>query len=273
MFNHIVPAQEPFMSIATQVHIPTHGNEKLEHFLNLVNADEELIQIWQCVNMNAVYRSGMSDHGYVHVQIAANAASKILRLLLDGGIVPSIVSDYRLSEEDSAVVVVGGCLLHDIGMCVQRENHEIYGVALASEVLPRLLGPIYGMRERIIITSEILHSIIAHQWEETCLTIEAGVVKVADALDMTHGRSRIPFEAGEINIHSVSAASIDSVHIKAGTNKPVHVDIVLRNYAGIYQVDELLKPKLLGSSIAPYVEVCASIRGEPGHDLGVVYSL
>ena len=59
----------------------------------------------------------------------------------------------------------------------------------------------------------------------------------------------------------------------AGETKPVHIDVRMSNYAGIFQVDELLRPKLLHSSIAPYVEVRATISGEGGSDLGVVYSL
>src|ERR687898_808181 len=52
------------------------------------------------------------------------------------------------------------------------------------------------------------------------LLVEAGVVRVADALDMAQGRSRIPFEAGQIGIHSLSAAAIDEVKIEAGDELP-----------------------------------------------------
>ena len=44
--------------------------------------------------------------------------------------------------------------------------------------------------------AEALHAIIGHRRRGDPLTIEAGVVRVADALDMEHGRSRVPFEAG-----------------------------------------------------------------------------
>lgn len=256
-----------------RINVPAKGNNKLESFMELVNSNEELFQLWRSTNINAVDRSGMSDHGHVHVQIVANAVYKILRLLIEGGVVPSVVENYGLQTDDAGVVVVGAALLHDVGMSVQRENHEIYGVVIARDLLRSLLGPLYNTAERTILASEICHCIIAHEMEEKCLTIEAGTVKVADALDLTQGRSRIPFEAGEVNIHSVSAQAIESVELKAGELKPVHVDIRMNNYAGIFQVDELLRPKLLHSSIAPYVEVSASILGEGSRDLGVVYSL
>lgn len=261
------------MSDKPRITVPSKGNVKLERLIDLVNANDELLQLWRCANINAVLRSGMSDHGPVHVQIVANAAYKILRLLMKGGIVPSVVTDHGLDRDDAGVIVVCGALLHDVGMAVQRENHEIYGVAIARDILKSLLSPLYDGPDRTTMASEILHCIIAHQMEEVCLTIEAGAVKVADALDATEGRSRIPFEAGQINIHSVSAHAIESIELSAGEEKPVHIDVRMNNYAGIFQLDELLRPKLMHSSIAPYVEIRASIAGEAGRDLGVVYSL
>jgi len=256
-----------------RINVPSKGNMMLERFIAEVNSSEELRQLWRCVNINAVDRSGMSDHGSVHVQIVANASYKILRLLIAGGVTPSVVTNYSLEVDDAGVIVVGASLLHDIGISVQRENHEIYGVIIARDLLKSLLSPLYDVHARTIITSEILHGIIAHQMEEVCLTIEAGAVKVGDALDLTQGRSRIPFEAGQVNIHSASAQAIQSVDLSAGESKPVHIDIHMNSYAGIFQVDELLKPKLQHSSIAPYVEIRASMSGEEGRDLGVVYSI
>ena len=52
------------------------------------------------------------------------------------------------------------------------------------------------------------------------MTLEAGIVRVADALDMTKGRSRIGFEAGVVNIHSISAASIEKVGIPPAGRSP-----------------------------------------------------
>lgn len=121
--------------------------------------------------------------------------------------------------------------------------------------------------------SEILHAVVSHDASERCLAIEAGVVKIADATDMTQGRSRIPFEAGKVNIHSVSAQSVDDVNIKKGENKPVCIEIKLNNSAGIYQIDELLKNKLKHSPIKPFVEVIAKIEGETESRLFDSYSI
>ena len=96
---------------------------------------------------------------------------------------------------------------------------------------------------------------------------------MADALDMTQGRSRIPFEAGQTNIHSVSAMAIDSVSLEKGKTTPIRVVITMSNSAGIFQVDELLKRKLKNSTIAPYVEVVARIEGETEKRLVEFYSI
>ena len=90
---------------------------------------------------------------------------------------------------------------------------------------------------------------------------------------MTAGRSRIPFEKGQVNIHSISAAAIEKVDITPGEQKPIQIRIVLSNSAGIFQIDELLKEKLHGSGLEPYVAVEALIEGETEKNLMQVFRL
>ena len=99
------------------------------------------------------------------------------------------------------------------------------------------------------------------------------VLRVADALDMAKGRSRIPFERGSVSMHSLSAAAVDEVRITDGQARPVMVEIVMNNSSGIYQVDGLLKAKLRGSGLEPYVEVVARIDTEAEKRLVPVYRL
>jgi hypothetical protein len=84
---------------------------------------------------------------------------------------------------------------------------------------------------------------------------------------MSEGRSRIPYQAGKIDIHSVSAAAIDRVEIAEGAKKPIQINIWMNNMAGIFQVDELLKQKLVGSGIEKYVNVSAYLNEEQGNKL------
>lgn len=253
--------------------VPARHNLKLQRLLDAINDDIGLQQLWRCANVNAVDRCGMSDHGPTHIRIVANIALKLLRLLAAGGIEPNIVRDYALAPEDAEVIVVLGAALHDIGMSIHRHEHETYSLILGAPRARELLSTIYNEPELTIVTSETLHAIIAHRSDERTYTIEASTVKVGDALDMTQGRSRIPFEAGAINIHSLSAAAVERVIIGKGNAKPIRIEAILNNSVGLFQLDELLRPKITSSGIAPYVEVEARIEGENEKRLLPVYNL
>jgi metal-dependent HD superfamily phosphatase/phosphodiesterase len=244
------------------IRVPTRHNPKLQQLIDRVNGDDELYTLWQVANVNAVQRLGMSDHGPVHVQIVTNIALRLLRLLVDQGVQPGIVISHNLTVEDAEVVVVLASLTHDIGMSIHRIDHEQYSLLLARSKIKELLEGLYDVPTMTILTSEMLHAIISHRSGGKPLTLEAGIVRVADALDMAEGRSRIPFQAGKVNIHSVSAAAVDQIKIEKGEGKPIRIVVRMNNSAGIFQLDELLKEKLGGSGLEPYVEVEAEIEGE-----------
>jgi len=249
------------------IRVPARHNSRLQQVIDRVNTDVEIYALWQVNNVNAVQRLGMSDHGPVHVQIVTNIALKLLRLLGMKGVQPNIVTDYNLAGynltgDDAEVVVLLASLLHDLGMSIHRVDHEQYSLFLARPKIRELLEGIYDIAVRSILTSEILHAIIAHRAGGRPLTLEAGVVRVADALDMAEGRTRIPFEAGQVNIHSVSARAIERINIGEGTDKPIRILIKMNNAAGIFQADELLKNKLEASGLERYIEVEASVEGE-----------
>jgi uncharacterized protein len=247
---------------ATEIHVPTRGNRKLDRLIENANVDQQLKAWWLVAGVNATRRLGMSDHGWVHIQVVSNISLRILRLLTKRGVEPSVVSDFGMSTRDAEVIVTAGAMLHDTGMSIHRADHEAYSLFLAADKLPQLLDGIYEEPEESVIAAEIQHAIIGHRSKGVPLTIEAGVVRVADALDMAAGRSRVPFEAGQKNIHALSAAAIDGVNILAGEEKPVRVEIAMNNSAGIFQIDELLGNKLKGSGIEQYVEVAARVDRE-----------
>lgn len=255
------------------IRVPARHNPTLQKVVDRVNNDEELYALWTVMNTNAVNRLGMSDHGPVHFQIVSNIALKMLRQLIEFGVVPNIVSDYQMTNNDAEVIVILASLLHDLGMSIHRDDHEQYSLFVAQPKIDDLLEGIYGKSARTIMRSETLHAIIAHRSDGRPLTVEAGVVRVADALDMTKGRSRIPFEAGKVNVHSLSAASIEQIEIGQGKEKPIHINIRMSNSAGIFQVDELLKEKLNGSGLEKYVEVEATIEGETEKKLVTVFRI
>ncbi len=253
--------------------VPTRHNDKLLQLVERINADAELVQLWKCANVNTVDRCGMNDHGEVHIRIVANAALRIQRLLTEAGIEPSVVTHHQLTTDDAEIIVVLAACLHDLGIAVHRDDHERYSLILAYPKARQLLTGLYDEPALTTMVAEVLHAVISHRADVRTLTLEAGVLKVADALDMTQGRSRIPFEAGQVNIHSVSALAVEAVKIEPGVERPVRVAIRLSNSAGIFQVDELLKRKLKNSTLAPYVEVEARLEGETERRLVEVYKL
>ena len=243
------------------VRAPTRGNRRLEALLDGVNADPEVRAWWHMAQVTSE-RLGMSDHSWVHVQIVLNIALRLLRLLVKAGVEPALVSDHGMRDRDSEVVVAGGALLHDVGMSIHRADHEAFSLFLAERKLRELLDEVYSEPERTVVVSEALHTIIGHRRRGEPYTVEAGVVRVADALDMAQGRSRLPVEAGRMGIHSISAAAVDEVNISAGEERAVRIEILMNNSAGIFQVDDLLATKLRGTPLEQHVEVVASIEGE-----------
>jgi metal-dependent HD superfamily phosphatase/phosphodiesterase len=243
------------------IHVPLYGNKLLSKALKIVNQDVEVKTLWRVINVNAIDRLGMSDHGPVHFQIVANIALRLARILVKNQVEMSIVKYYELSNQHAELVILLASLYHDLGMSISRQGHEDFSLFLANNILHRSLD-FLPVEERTIVVSETLHAIIAHRSDGKPYTIEAGIVRVADALDMSEGRSRIPYQAGNVGIYSISAAAIDQVEISEGKDKPIHINILMNNSAGLFQVDELLKRKLQGSGIDQYVKVRAIVQGE-----------
>ena len=244
------------------LNVPCLQNKALKQVVERIDDSPELNAYWSGSNITAIDRMGINDHGPVHVRIMTNIGLKLLRLLIEGGVTPSAVANHGLTNDDAEVIVVLACVLHDVGHIIHRDSHELLSLVLAAPLIDRLLDPIYDPRGIALVKGEVLHAIYAHQREIRTLTIEAGVVKVADALDMESGRARIPFEIGGPTIHSVSAMAIKKVRLERGAERPIKISIEMSNSAGIFQLDSLLREKLENSTIAPYVEVEGNVVGD-----------
>jgi uncharacterized protein len=266
----LTPAQA---AAQMRINVPTRGNRRLRTLIARVNEDTQLKAWWHVANVNATARLEINDHSWVHVQIVANIALKLLRQLTKHRIEPAMVADYGLEANDAEVVVTLGALLHCIGMAVHRDGHEDFSLFLAEPKARELLDGLYEEPDLTVVVSEALQGITSHREYGRPLTLEAGIVRVADALDMAKGRSRIPFEHGRVTIHSLSAAAIEEVAISDGDERPILIEIQMNNSSGIYQVDGLLKAKLRGSGLEPYVEVIAHIDTEAEKRLVTLYRL
>jgi metal-dependent HD superfamily phosphatase/phosphodiesterase len=256
-----------------RIRLPERGNRKLRRVLERANADPELKGWWHVSNVNAVVRLEINDHSWVHIQIVANIALKLLRQLTKHGVEPSVVRDYGMKNDDAELVVVLAALTHCVGMSVHRRGHEDWSLFLSEPKLRKLLDGIYDEPDRTVIVSEVLQAITSHRADGEPLSLEAGILRVADALDMAKGRSRIPFEKGQVTMHSLSAAAVEEVVITDGETKPVRIEIVMNNSSGLFQVDGLLKAKLRGSGLEPHVEVIAHIDTADEKRLVPVYRL
>jgi hypothetical protein len=257
---------------AMQIHAPSDRNRKLARFLAAANANDRLKALWHAQQVTA-QRLGMSDHSWVHLQIVLNSALRIFRLLHRAGVPSAIQTDHVMKAADAEVVIAGGCLLHDVGMSIHRVEHESFSLFLAADLLDDLLADVYDDPERTIVASEVLHAIIGHRRGGRPLTLEAGIVRVADALDMEHGRSRVSLETHLPNIHSLSAAAVDEVRIVKGEQRAIRVEVEMNNSAGVFQVDDLLATKLRGSGLEDYIEVIARIDAEHEKRLLTVYRI
>ncbi|MGB9827899.1 MAG: HD domain-containing protein [Thermosphaera sp.] len=229
-----------------------------------VVSDPEVPVLWELSNIMAVKRLKYNDHGPVHAHIAAGAALSIFHLLIKKGITPSLIKDGVLNNVEHAMLVplLAG-LLHDIGNSVHRDMHERIGAVLAIPIVDRVLRHIIkDEREVLRLRQEVSHAIYCTSYDVECLTIEAGTVKVGDGLDMAEGRARVPYRLGSVSIHSVSALSIKKVEIEEGVQNPIRVNVYMTEMAGIFQVDEVLVPKIKTTPLRNLIEVHAIIGSE-----------
>ncbi|NIB99058.1 HD domain-containing protein [Halobacterium sp. R2-5] len=236
-------------------------DERLNRVLEFVTEDREITTYLEAQNVNPVNRKGYNDHGKKHIEIVRNRALTLYDLLKRGGVEFNGAADQGLEEADEAVIIALAATLHDIGHVVHRDAHPYYSIPLASDVLDRVLDEFYETEEVVRVKGEVLHAILCHHTAETPLTTEAGVIRVADGLDMEYGRSRLPYERGGRGINTISSQAIESVTLQDGDDRPVLVEIEMRNAAGVYQVDNLLKEKLHESRLEDDVRIVALNTG------------
>jgi metal-dependent HD superfamily phosphatase/phosphodiesterase len=237
--------------------------ELLSKVYKLVEADPEVQALWFMSNTMAVSRLKYNDHGPVHARIAAGAALYLYKLLRQRGVESTLVRDGVVDDEGLAwlVPLLGG-LLHDIGNSIHRDMHEKTGALLAKPIIDRVLAKVIPDKyTRVKLRQEVMHAIHCTSYDVECLTIEAGCVKVGDGLDMAEGRARVPYKLGGITIHSVSALSIKRVEITPAEKHPIRIDVYMTERAGLFQVDNVLMPKIISTPLRDYVEVYAIVDG------------
>ncbi|GGK12464.1 phosphohydrolase [Deinococcus malanensis] len=223
--------------------------------------DPEALAHWDMANYITMRKLGYNDHGRVHAFITGAASLAITELLLEGGVKPDLMDSGIGDADDVHLVVILGTMLHDIGNQVHRVAHEEHGVRLALPIIDRIMAPLYpDPFKRTKVRSFILSCINCHDLNPVPLTIEGGITAVADGTDITKGRGRKAFSLGSVDIHSISALAVDEVVIERGQSKPVLINVTMNNSGGIFQVEEILAPKVIRTPLRRFVELRASMR-------------
>ncbi|MDR2376516.1 MAG: phosphohydrolase [Treponema sp.] len=256
----------------------TLGNkiiEKLEGLLppgtalktaKLLLQDKEIQALQDYANSVSIKRLSYNDHGPVHMRTVALNALIMMELLRNAGIPTSLEKEDSGTFEDSLTALLFAAILHDTGMSVARQDHELHSCYLACPIMDRLLARVFpeSIERRVIIRSLALEGISGHMGNRTIHSLEAGVLLVADGCDMQKGRARIPMALSEHpkvgDIHKYSANSIEDVKIGKGREKPIRIDISMSSEVGLFQIEEVLLQKIAASTAKPCIELYALVN-------------
>lgn len=235
---------------------------------SLIFDDDEIQTMQDYANIVSIKRLGYNDHGPVHMRKTARNALIMFEILQQAGIKFSLEEENIGTAEDSKIAVLMASLLHDIGMSVGRENHEILGVVFANPIIERILAKIYpeNVEKRTIIHALIIEAIAGHMGSKDIHSIEAGLVSIGDGCDMEKGRARVVFllsHAPQVgDIHKYSANSIQKVVITKGEEKPIRIIVEMNETVGFFQIEEVLFPKISDNPVKPYLELYGQVINE-----------
>ncbi len=231
--------------------------------------DDEIQAVQDYANNVSIVRLGFNDHGPVHMRTVCRNALKMLKILFQAGVKTSLEAEQAGTFADSVSAVLLASFLHDFGMTIGRQDHELYSGILAFSIINRILeSALPGgetLRRRVVIRSMALEGIIGHMGTRKIHSVEAGLILIADGCDMTKGRARIPMEmnskpaAGDI--HKYSANSIEKVKILAGSERPIKIEVHMSADVGLFQIEEVLLQKISSSPAKNLVELYACVDG------------
>jgi len=230
--------------------------------------DTEVQHMQEYANTVSIVRLGYNDHGPVHMRTVTRNAVIMVNMLHEAGIKTSIEAENSGTLDDSLCAVIFASFLHDLGMAMGRQDHELFSMTLAKPIIERTLERVFpnNTAKQVVIRSVALEGIIGHMANRRINSIEAGILLIADGSDMEKGRARIPMvlntepKAGDI--HKYSANSIERVQISKGDPKPIRITVEMSTDVGFFQIEEVLLPKVNMSPAKQYIELYAGIVGQ-----------
>ncbi len=232
----------------------------------ILEDDSEIIELLRMSNIMAVSRLKYNDHGIIHARIVAGTSLELIDILYGIGIEMTYIRDGTAKNIDEVkIIVLISSYLHDIGNAIHRVNHELLGVVIAKDIIDRVLSRLgFDGRRAISIRQEILHNIYASDYNIQCLSIECGIVKISDGLDMAEGRARIPYRLGKLDMHAISALSIKRVDIEKSQNfkRPIDIIVYMSESAGLFQLEAVLMPKIKSSGLENLLNIYIDVDGK-----------
>ncbi|MDR2150901.1 MAG: phosphohydrolase [Spirochaetaceae bacterium] len=240
---------------------------KILQTIELALADQEIQALQDYANTVAIKRLGYNDHGPVHMRTVALNALIMMQLLNSAGVRCNLEQEEWGTFEDSLVAVFLAAFLHDIGMSISRQDHELYSAYLAYPLINRILGQVYRgvFQKYIAVQSLALEGISGHMGNRLIHSLEAGIILIADGCDMTKGRARIPMVIATSpkvgDIHRYSANAIESVRLSRGEQKAIRIEIAMSSEVGLFQVEAVLLGKIAASPAKELLELYATVQG------------
>ncbi len=242
-----------------EIHERISSSSKLARIYNYLRSSQRISSLLEMANIVLVHRLKYNDHGKIHALITARNSLKIVDIL---GPEILVTEDWR-TFEDSKVIVLIASYLHDIGNSIHRDEHELLGVVLAKPFVEEMLSLIYDDESKSAkIASMVYESIMCHMGRYEPTSVEAGVVATADGCDMEQERARLPFRLGGHDIHKYSALSIERVELLRGEERPLRIEVYMRDPSGTFQIEEILMKKIKGTNFERFVEIYANIIGK-----------
>lgn len=250
--------------------LTANGDDLAVRLAEAMLDDAEIQAVQDYANTVSITRLGFNDHGPVHMRTVCCNALKMLKRLHNAGVKTNLEEEHIGSFTDSVAAVMMASFLHDFGMAIGRQDHELYSGIMAYSVIDRLLTTVLPNAEqlsrRVVIRSMAMEGILGHMGTRRIHSIEAGLILIADGCDMTKGRARIPIEMNQEprqgDIHKYSANSINRVKIATGAERPIKIEVLMSAEVGFFQVEEVLLQKINSSPAKHLVELYAGVEGQ-----------
>ena len=133
----------------------TSGDDLPIRLWNHLRNNQEVAAIQDYANMVSIRRLGLNDHGPVHMKTVCRNALKMLSILHSAGMQTSLEKENIGTFADSVAAVMLASLLHDSGMTIGRNGHELYSGIISYSVIEKILSQLLPEDYNILLLSAL----------------------------------------------------------------------------------------------------------------------